>query len=408
MPERFKHFIFAGLCLLFSSLPVVAADEEEYALDQKSYDALTSARELMQDEAYTRAKEILKKLLATDIKPYDRAVTHQTLGYIYISTNDYPAAIDSFTQALEGGYLPDDVIHQINFAMAQLLIQQARYQEGINYLEKWIQKEARPDKQAYLLAASAYYQLEVYDKMIPMVQKAIAASDKPDQSLYEMLLAGYFQTGNFSQAVSTLENMIKMFPEKDEYWLQLAASYHRMENYKKALAIYEIAKTRGILDKDRMLQLARLYLNESLPYKAGKLLEEQISKGTLDNSIENLEMLANSWLLAREHDKAVSVLKELAERQNDPQIYYRIGRISFEQDNWQEAVDALERAIKFDLKDNVAEAYLLLGIAAYKLENNSVSARALTEASGYDNTREQARWWLNQLGRRMEKQAEQS
>lgn len=408
MTGRFTSICFAGLCLLFSSLPVIAADDEEYALDRKSYDSLTSARELMQEEAYTRALEILEKLLATDIKPYDRAVTYQTLGYIYISMNDYPAAIESFTQALEGGYLPVDVIHQLNFTMAQLLIQQARYQEGINYLEKWLQDEPGPDKQAWLLAASAYYQLEAYDKMIPMVQKAIAASDKPDQSLYEMLLAGYFQTGNFSQAGATLEDMIKLFPEKDEYWLQLATSYHRMENYKKALAIYEIAKTRGILDKDRMLQLARLYLNGSLPYKAGKLLEEQIDNGTLENSIENLEMLANSWLLAKEYEKAVSVLKELADRQQDPQIYYRIGRISFEQDNWQKAVDAFERAIKNDLKENVAEAHLLLGISAFKLKNNTVSARALTEASGYDSTREQASWWLNQLSRRMEKQSEQS
>jgi len=319
--------------------------------------------------------------------------------------DDYPSAIDSLRRSLDGEYLPDDVIHQINLNMAQLLIQQSRFSEGIDYLERWFQNETNPDKQSFLLAASAYYQMEAYEKMIPMAQKALAASDKPDQSLYEMLLAGYFHSGNYRQAAVTLEDMIKLFPGKDEYWLQLAASYQQLENYKKALAIYEIALTKGILDKDHILQLAQLYLNQSLPYKAGKLLDEQMQKGVLDDSIDNLEILANSWLLAREYDKAVSALKKLAGRKNDPQIYYRIGRISYEQENWEEAIEALEHAVNNNIKDNVAESYLLLGIAAYNANNNTLSSRALTEASSHDRTREQARWWLKKLARRMSEQS---
>ncbi|HKK15525.1 MAG TPA: tetratricopeptide repeat protein, partial [Gammaproteobacteria bacterium] len=116
-------------------------------------------------------------------------------------------------------------------------------------------------------------------------------------------------------------------------------------------------------------------------------------------------ILANSWLLAREYDKAVSALKKLAGRKNDPQIYYRIGRISYEQENWEEAIEALEHAVNNNIKDNVAESYLLLGIAAYNANNNTLSSRALTEASSHDRTREQARWWLKKLARRMSEQS---
>lgn len=405
MQKRFISICITGLCLLLVCTQGNAADDEEFALEKETYDILSSARELMQEEAYNQAVVKLRQLLETDIKPYDRAVTNQTLGYLYISMEDYPNAIDSFRRSLEGGYLPDDVVHQINFTMAQLLIHQSRYEEGIDYLERWFRNEAKPDKQAYLLAATAYYQVEAYEKMIPMVQKAMAAGNKPEQSLYEMLLAGYFQTGNYRQAAATLEDMVKLFPGNDDYWLQLAGSYLQLENYKKALAVYEIALTKDILDKDHILQLARLYLNQSLPYKAGKLLEEQIEKGVLDDSIDNLELLSNSWLLAREYQKAVSALNKLADRKNDPQIYYRIGRISYDQQNWQDAVNALERAVNNNIRENVAETYLLLGIAAYKINNNTLSSRALTEATSYDRTREQARWWLKKLGRRMSEQS---
>jgi tetratricopeptide (TPR) repeat protein len=124
-------------------------------------------------------------------------------------------------------------------------------------------------------------------------------------------------------------------------------------------------------------------------------------RGRINKSVDNLELLANSWLLAREYDRATEVLANIAQIKNDPAIYFRIGQVYFEQEKWQNAITALEQAVKDDKLNNIAEAWLLLGIAAYHNNDHSRSAKALNRASNFKNTNEQAQWWLNKLGSKM-------
>jgi tetratricopeptide (TPR) repeat protein len=224
---------------------------------------------------------------------------------------------------------------------------------------------------------------------------------KPDKSLYETLLSGYYQIEDFKQAADLLEKMIVFFPEEGNYWTQLAATYQLSKQYKKAVAMYELILKKGLLDETNTLRLVHLYLQEDLPYKAALLLNERINSGVLQNTGENLELLVNSWLMARENDNAITALSQLANIKNDPETYYRIGRLHFDQGNWEDAISSLEKATRIDKPDKQAESYLLMGIAAYHLNQTAQSSRALTEALSREITREQAQWWLNKLGDRV-------
>lgn len=376
--------------------------KDQPALTRESYDVLNSVRELMEKNKYPEAESKLRQLLDTNPDRYDEAVTWQTLAHIYISTNDYRKAADCFIKSVKFDVLPENVTHEIFYNIAQLLAATSRYKESLEYLLPWFEREPSPGADAHILAASVYYEMKDYIHMISHVQAAIKLSPKPDKTLYDMLLTGYYQTEDFKQAGNLLEKMIVLYPDDGNYWTQLAATYQLSKQYRKALAMYELALKKGLLDETNTLRLVHLYLQEDLPYKAASLLSEKIDTGFLQKTADNLELLANSWLLARETSNAITALSHLANIKNDPDIYYRIGRLHFDRENWEDAISSLEKAIKIDNPDKQAESYLLMGIAAYHLGQTTQSSRALNEALSREITREQAKWWLNKLGEKLE------
>lgn len=400
----FKNTIpgfFFIAALLVCICPATAEQEDQYLLSNNVYEAISAARELMDKNEYTQAESKLTGLLSTNISQYEKAVANQTLGYVYIAMDKYSQATAAFIKSVEANALPDDVTHAINFIIAQLLANDDKHKESLVYLNAWFAKEANPKPEAHMLAATVYYRLEDYGNMILQIQKAMEKSQKPEQGWYEMLLAGFYETNDHNNAAALLEKMIKLYPGKDIYWLQLAATYQFLKQYKKSLAIYELALKKNILGEPEIIQLAHLYINEEIPYKAARLLTDEINRGRINRSVDNLELLANGWLLAREFDHATEILTGIAQIKNDPAVYFRIGQVYFEQENWQNAIASLEQASKDEKITNIAEAYLLLGIAAYHNNDHSRSAKALNRAMSYKNTREQAQWWLNKLGDRM-------
>jgi len=389
------HGLILVLLVVFCS--VKAEIQDQPALTYESYQELSSARELMEEGKYTEAENKLKKLLATGPVQYDEAVIWQTLGHIYIATDNYQKAADSFIRSIKNDVLPANVTHGIFYNIAQLLVATSRYKESLDYLLPWLEGEQNPGAEAHILAASVFYEIKDYKQMISHVQKAIKLTPRPDKSLYEMQLSGYYQIEDFKQAANLLERMIELFPEDEKYWKQLAATYQLSKQFKKALAMYELALNNELLDETDTLRLVHLYLQEDLPYKAAMLLNENLDSGLLQKTAENLELLVTSWLLARENNAALKALTQLVNIKNDPAIYYRIGRILFEQEQWKEAMINLEKATKAENRETQAEAYLLIGIAAYHTNQVAKSSRALNAALFSESTREQALWWLDKL-----------
>ena len=400
---RFKNPILILItALLACNSASVVAQEDQYLLSSSTYEIITAARENMDRSEYTQAESKLIGLLSKEIAQYEKAIANQTLGYVYIAMDKYSQAISAFMKSVDTNALPPEVTHDINFIIAQLLTNDGKHKESLSYLNAWLAKEPNPKPDAHMMAATIYYRMGDYKNMIPHIQKAIEKSGKPELGWYEMLLAGYFETGEHKNAAVLLEKMIKLYPDKDVYWKQLAAIYQFLKQFKKSLAIYELALKKNILGEQEIIQLAHLYLSEELPYKAGRLLNDEINRGRINKNIENLELMANSWLLAREYDRATEVLADIAQIKNDPAIYFRIGQVYFEQEKWQDAITALEQAVNDDRLNNIAEAWLMLGIAAYHNNELQRSAKALNRASSFKNTNDQARWWLNKLDDKMD------
>ncbi|MCZ6803605.1 MAG: hypothetical protein O7D86_06680, partial [Proteobacteria bacterium] len=198
-----------------------------------------------------------------------------------------------------------------------------------------------------------------------------------------------------------LEIMINKYPDTDSYWLQLVAVYQQNKQEKKALAISELAYEKGILKGDDIIQLAQTYLYLQLPLEAATMLDSEINNGTIDSSKANIELLSNSWLLAHDEEKAAFTLEQYVSKFNDISLHYKLAHIYVELENWDKAKNTLETVVtdkNITTQPKIeATAWLLLGISSYHKKDTVRSTQALNKALAFEETRDQAKWWLNQI-----------
>lgn len=374
--------------------------KQEFLLDKETHEALTEVHTDMDAGKNEDALIKLKKLASQDgIKDHDSAVVYQTMAFVENSLNRLENAAKYFVKALSYNALPKEVTHQIQYSTAQLLIHIDKPKEGLTYLSKWFDNEPKPKADAYILAATAYYYTDNYKQLIIHAEKALALIKKPPVNWYELLLAGYYELKDYKGATNVLENIIKKYPEKSNYWLQLAGIYQQLEQEEKALALYELAYAKGILNKDEIIQLIKSYRFMDMPFKAATLIEKEMAIGDLKADKETLTLLVDSWVLAEETDKAKSVFLEIITRFDDDRARLRLGQIYIDDEEWGEALKILDVKLQTEDKKLISKINLLLGIAQYYSDDFNAATRAFTDSLSDAETEDQAKWWLDYLKR---------
>ena len=391
------------LLLTLTAICPLFAKAAEPALTAATHTALTKARDLIKNEQYASAKNIIDELLQSGIPDYDRAITQQIEGYIYIGLKNNSAAIKSFTSAIDLGVLPEQVSHQVEFILARLLASESDYKKAEMHLEHWLKSEPKPNADAHVLAASIYYQTGKMQPMVDHLQELLKINENQDKTVFDMLLYGYFQLKDYNSAAQLLVKLLSKNPGNKEYWKQLAATYLQLKQYKKAIAYYKLAYLHGYLDTTDIMQLVSLYMSQQLPYEAASLLNDEIDKGTIEKNKKNLELLAHCWLQAREYDHATDTMQQIVDINQDPDIYYQMGRIFYQQQKWPEVIKSMQRAMKHPDPGKKSFAALLTGIAEFHIENYADAAKALNQAKNYHDTRSQAQWWLDKIDRTLKK-----
>ena len=393
IPYTFRrYFIFILGLLAFSN--VVAEDK----LTEKSYKVISRAQELMQEGKNKEAIVQLQKLIET-IKntPYDSAIAWQTIAYAWYNLDKNEQAANAFIRAVESKALPDAVEHELIFNLAQILLYNENYKKAEKYWQKWSSNENNISSDAHLLAASIYQNLNQYKKMATHMNAAINLSANPPINWYQLLASAYVELKDYSKAANTLEKVIQRKPDVKDSWLQLAAIYQLANQNQKALATTELAHKKGYLSEQQIIDLANNYLYLDMPYKAARLIETEIAQTKIKTGYETLKLLASSWMLANEHQKAAAVFEKLLNIKRDSAIEFQLGSLYYRLENWQKCIDVLTAYVAKGKQEHMGEAYLYMGISAYELKQTNNSLKSFHKASAFNNTREQARWWLDHL-----------
>ncbi|MFQ5642715.1 MAG: tetratricopeptide repeat protein, partial [Thiogranum sp.] len=367
------------------------------SLRPSTYQQLTSVHERIDRQAYNEALEILDVLLAeAGDHSYEKAVVLQTLGYVQISREAYPAAIQAFEQSLALEQLPGETQQRVRFNLAQLCLSTGKTTRAIRLLEDWFSRVKQADADAYALLGYAYAQDRQYIKAIDALQHAIKLSDDPRADWYEALLAVHYERQSYRACIPLLKDMIRRFPERRRYWQQLAGIHLALDDHDAAIAALELALRDGALTREKeLLQLAQLYLYSGIPYKAARLLEKEMKTGRVSDVAEHRKLLARAWNATGERDQAIHALERAIDADPAPELRLQLAQWYFDEERWQAAEDILQSVT--DYQDNTrirAQGWLLLGIARFEQGNTAAAHEAFDKASRLPEARDTAIQWL--------------
>lgn len=375
------------------------------ALREQVYSQLSRAQQLADGGDIQAGLAVLAAVESKlkSMNSYERAMLWNFYGFMHYGQDDITTAISYFSKVVEEDPIPDALLQGTLFSLAQLALGQERYQDSLDYLAKWQQVVGgEPQAKALVLRAQALYQMKRYDEALPPIVAAIEASDKagqrPDENWYVLARAIYFELDQIDRVAEVLVQMIKHY-NKAEYWVQLAGVCAQLGEDKKQLAVLEAAQVQGYLTKGQdILNLAQAYFVNDVPYKAAVTLAQAIADGKVEANLRNLKLLAQSWVAARETDKAVAALSQAAVLSDDGELDAQRAQVLLNAERNDEAMLAAEQALEKGGLKQPGNMHLVIGMAALNKADFNVALKAFAAAKQFDEVRRTATQWERYAG----------
>jgi tetratricopeptide (TPR) repeat protein len=425
-PLKLASIGILGLSLLVLDTPASAQEEtkcEPGAVDRKERASLIGERtfrrmsaisELIGNQEYNEALKALRALDKPSLNDYESAMVNQYLGYVYTGQGKYTESIPYFEKALQLDALPNAGHFGLMYSLAQLYAGEGQHQKTVDLMLQYLEFQCDPPPQAFIALASSYANLKQYDQALPWVQKAIEkAGDKAQESWYQLELAIYFDKGDYPSAARLLRSVLTRWPDKLKYWEMLSGAYQEQNKDLEALAALMVAYRKGLFEEvsptlsaeqreKKLLNIVRMNLFVEVPFNGGEILEREMEAGRIQRTEKNLELLLSAWTAAREFDKAVATIDRLAPMKPDGEMYLQKAQLLAEKSDWSGTIDAARQAISKGGLKSPGGAYLLIGIAANELQDFQQAIEALKEARKFDEkSRRQASDWIKFVEDRM-------
>jgi tetratricopeptide (TPR) repeat protein len=350
-------------------------------------------------EAERKIRELLPQL---QDNPSARALLLRNLATLHGLQKHYARAAETLRQSLELHALPAEDAGKALLEMGQYHLAAENYPKAAEALSAWIEQAPSPTPEHYLLLADIRARLKQYPEAAALVEKAIAGSPDPKPEWHQLLLGLYHESRDFQGCAKVLGALIQRSPENILYWQQLTGIYQEAGQEQEALAVRQLMYARGMLrSPEEIVQLAQVLRYRGMPTRAAELLQREIGQGRVEGNPRNLELLADAWTEARELGKAAAALEKAAASTNTGDIHHRLGQLYSELHDWAKARQALTRAVARGGLKNPGGAWLLLGLAQYRLNAKDQARDAFVKAKALDTpaVRKTAQQWLEHIDR---------
>jgi tetratricopeptide (TPR) repeat protein len=304
-------------------------------------------------------------------KPYEQTQIWKFKGYVYYSLDDFPGAIRSYRQVINGEGTPDDLRLDTRYTLAQLYTAEGRYADAAKELEIWMSESTIVGNDARGLLAQIYYQLERKADSLRMVEIAIndveAKGITPKERWWSLQRVLYYEKNDYKKVISILEKLVKHYP-KWTYWKQLGGMYGEQEREMDRLVATEIVYLNDQLDKEsQVMGMAYMYLGQEVPYRAAVIIEKGIKDKIIEPSAKNLEVLGTAWYQAKELNRALQSLERASKKSDSGNLQARIAGIYLDLGRDKEAYEASQKAVKKGSVKRPDSNYLVMGNALVNL-----------------------------------------
>ena len=348
--------------------------------------------------------EILTELRSDqeNLKSYDRSVMWNSWGYVYFVEGKYDQAMRAYDNVINEPEVTLPIRNAALFTLAQLNLVKENYAKGISLILQWMDEVETVTAQAWSLLGQAYFQQGNFKKAMSSMKTAISMSEeegyKPKENWYVIVAAcigelkkEIGEKNALLQQLDIYEILVNLYPKK-LYFIQLGGTYGQLGRERDYMITLKAAHSKDLLDKEsEYLALAQLLLLNKNPFWAAQVLvsgqkkittyqetvkdkatgkETKVDKtGPVVKSNEkNLKLLADSWRMAQEIEKAIPVLEQAAALSKDGKSYVLLGNLYLSEDKLNEAVDAIKKGLRKGKIDKLSEVHLTLGQAYFELQ----------------------------------------
>ena len=329
-----------------------------------------------------------------NLKSYDRSVMWNSWGYVYFSDGKYELAMEAYVKLINEPEVTLPLRVSAILTLAQLNLVQENYKEGVRLILQWMDEVETVTAQSWSLLGQAYFQLGDYKKAKSSMETAINMAEaegyKPKENWYVIVAACIGEMKKqIGEKKSLLlqadiyEILVNLYPKKI-YFIQLGGTYGQLDRERDYMITLKAAYAKDFLDKEsEYLALAQLLLLNDNPFWAANVLvagqkkmitivndktkEETIVPVVKDN-YKNLKLLADSWRMAQEIDKAIPVLEQASKLSKDGKAYVLLGNLYLFEDKLDLAVSAIKKGLKKGDINNTSQVHLTLGQVYFELQ----------------------------------------
>ena len=416
MKKKFTIYLFSTLAMLFafSSLNLEAQSQSETKkpIKYKKARALQTSTAKKMAKVYEALEEVdeagepkpdMETVLSvlTDLrnnidglKSYDRSVMWNAWAYVYMTDGKYPQAMDAYKSVMNEPEVTIGLRNGAMFSLAQLNLAQENYQRGIQLILQWMNEVEKVTAQSYSLLGQAYFAMGDYRKSMSALETSISMAEeegyKPRENWYVLMAANIGELKSeigekesLLRQIDIYEILVNLYPKKT-YFIQLGGSYGQLGRERDYMITLKAAYAKDFLDKEsEYLALAQLLLLNKNPYWAAEVLisgqnkmitivdektEEEKIVPVVKETEKNLKLLADSWRMAQEIDKAIPVLEKSAKMSKDGESYVLLGNLYLSEDKLEQAVSSIKKGLEKGKIKNLSQVYLTLGQAYFELQ----------------------------------------
>ncbi|MGI9392422.1 MAG: tetratricopeptide repeat protein [Parvibaculales bacterium] len=372
-------------------------------LGKRAYAIITDSREALAEGENAKARSLVNRILNNNkYTPYEKAIAHQVNSFIYADEGKFTLAIQSLQKMLRVQTIPKKMRASMNYNLAQLLLADDKPKKALLVMKRWLKATPKPPPAAKAMLANIYVIMGDFEKAEGYIREALQEAKQPRENWYRILLAVLVSDENWAEAADLLKTMVGKYPGKKIYWQQLSSVYGALEDLPNFFAAQQAMNEQEMLSKTKEFEiLSKLYLYNIVPFEAAIILQREIKAGRVKENQENYELLANSWLMAREWEKASHPMRKAAELSEDGDLYLRLGQTYLRDEQWGKAEEAIALGVKKGKLKNEGLAWFLLGIARYKTDRLQEAREAFFEAANDDDYIKEALRWARNAERKM-------
>ncbi|MEL7451911.1 MAG: hypothetical protein AAGJ50_00865 [Pseudomonadota bacterium] len=344
---------------------------------------LNAENELTVNDNPAAALAALNQLRAKDLNCYEEGAALGLSAQIKIANDDYLGAATDLRQSLDKGYITGEDRTPILLSLSQIYFAEDQLDTGLDFMNQWLRAGGQPTRDQKWTLAVVYNKLENNTESLKWAEQVFAA-DGPNASrqVYDFLIYLYDRTGNLAKKAQLLETLLERNPNDRQLWDAIAGDYFQADNQRKAFEVQKAMYLGGILATEQeIMRVVNFYNTFDVPYEAARILEKEMNAGRVSKNYERLELLANLYQVAREHERAIPVIREAAAINNNGQMYERLGRSYADLQQWEDAEAALTQALEVGgLKDR-GLAWVQIGQSRYEREDRSGAREAFRQAN---------------------------